>query len=90
MESLVLSCGAEECAYNESQECHAPAVSIGSDHAMCDTFTETAMPQDKAMPAVAACHIGECKFNQDMACEASGINLSSHERHADCGTFSLR
>lgn len=90
MESTVLSCGADGCAYNQSNECHAPSVSIGSEHAMCDTFTESGTPLENAMPAVSACHIGECQFNQEMACQASGINVAWHERHADCGTFSLR
>jgi len=90
MQSTVLSCGADECAYNKSSECHAPSVSIGSEHPSCDTFTESGMPQEKAMPEVAACHIDECQFNQEMACRASGITVASHERHADCGTFSLR
>lgn len=89
MQAMVLSCGADDCAYNKSNECHAPSVSIGSDHAMCDTFTESGMAQENAMPAVAACHIGECQFNQNMACGASGINVAWHERHADCQTFSM-
>ena len=75
MQSTVLNCDADACAYNRSRECHAPSVSIGSDHAVCDTFTKSGMPEEKATPSVAACHIGECQFNRDMACQASGISV---------------
>ena len=90
MESTVLSCDVADCAYCQGQECHAPSISVGSDHAMCDTFTKSGMPREKAMPVVAACQIGECQFNEQMACSASGIKVSRHEEHADCGTFSPR
>lgn len=90
MESTVLSCQVEDCAYNQSRECHAPAVSVGSDHAMCDTFTKSGMPRPEAQPMVASCHIDECQFNQQLACEASGINVAQHEEHADCDTFAPR
>lgn len=86
---MVLSCGADECVYNNSDECHAPSVSVGSDHATCDTFSKSGTPKEKAMSPVAACHIDECKFNEDLACAASGINVKTHERHADCKTFTL-
>jgi hypothetical protein len=88
MQSTVLKCEVEACAYNDTQECHAPAVSVGSDHPVCDTFTKSGTPQEEAMPLVAACHIGECKFNEELACQASGINVALHEEHADCDTFS--
>jgi hypothetical protein len=88
MQSTVLKCAVEECAYNQGQECHAPAVSVGSDHPMCDTFTKSGSPQAEAQPMIAACQTSECKFNQELACQASGINVARHEQHADCQTFS--
>lgn len=87
MQSRVLSCQVNECGYNDSKECRAPVVYIGSDHAACDTFTEVGVPQLDAEPKIASCHIDECRFNEQMACNASGIDVARHQQHADCGTF---
>lgn len=87
MQSQVLSCGAQECAYNENKECHAPSISVGDDHPQCDTFTRSAVPAEAAMPAVAACQISDCQFNSDLNCQAPGITVWNHEQHADCATF---
>lgn len=87
MTSKVLSCGVTECAYNRNKECHAPSISIGSGHAICDTFTHTGSPQESSMPSVAACQIQDCQFNQNLGCQAPGITVWNHEQHADCVTF---
>jgi hypothetical protein len=85
MQSIVQNCDVNQCAYNQSNECHAPSISIGSEQPMCDTFTEAAVS-----PEVAACHIADCQFNEHMACNASGIKVAWLQGHADCGTFSPR
>ena len=87
MESNVLSCKVNGCGYNMNEECRAQAVSIGADHAMCDTFSESGTAEAEASPLVAACQIDDCQFNESQGCHASGINVAWHEHHADCGTF---
>lgn len=87
MQSKVLSCGVNECAFNKHKECHAALVEVGSSHAMCDTFTMTGAAEMSAMPEVASCSISDCQFNKDVMCVAPGITVSHHEEHADCATF---
>lgn len=87
MDAKVLSCGVNSCAYNISKGCHASSIQVGSNHAMCDTFTMNATPNEAMMPAVTSCDVSECKFNTSLNCQAPGITVWGHEQHADCATF---
>lgn len=85
----VKNCAVKECFYNQNELCHAAAINVGSDHAMCDTFIER--KGDHGIPAptghVGACHEDDCKFNADLSCHAGSINVDYHANHADCVTF---
>ena len=83
----VMTCLAEECSYNCSDECCAPKILIGDDHPACDMFTTGPVELDKPEPRVAKCMIGDCHFNANSSCGASGITLTRHASHADCATF---
>ncbi|HEX2948009.1 MAG TPA: DUF1540 domain-containing protein [Armatimonadota bacterium] len=87
----VSKCTVENCFYNQSQQCHAPAINVGGDHPVCDTF----IPQPnhigrKENSSVGACHVSVCKYNSDLTCNASGIFVDYHSDHADCETFEPR
>lgn len=86
MHSTVLSCGASECAYNMPDGCHATSISVGSEHAACDTFSLSGVLEESAHPGVVSCGIPDCQFNSDKICKAAGITVATHERHADCTT----
>lgn len=87
----IKKCTMNECFYNQNDLCHANAILVGSDHAMCDTFIEK---QNHALPAdqgkVGACHMASCEYNEQLSCHADGINVGHHQGHADCFTYEPR
>ncbi|MHB9024827.1 MAG: DUF1540 domain-containing protein [Armatimonadota bacterium] len=87
----VARCEVEECFYNRESACHAPAINVGGDHPICDTFITL---QDhiarQATSSVGACHVNQCRFNTDLTCHASAIEVAHHANHADCNTFQPR
>ena len=87
-DGCVLTCTAAECSYNKAFECFAPAIRVGDDHPMCDTFTtgrDVPLAQRDAL--VMGCAVAECAFNASEHCHARGITVDHHGRHADCVTF---
>lgn len=88
--SQVLSCAVEQCAYNKNRECHASGISVGGDHALCDTFTTQVTGvgmSSETTSSVKMCHADVCKFNKEMSCMAPGISVGNHMEHADCVTY---
>ena len=84
----VTRCSVDKCFYNREMQCHAPAINIGGDHPLCDTFIPKMEHINRSgTGTVGACHVAQCKYNADMLCCASGISVSSHSDHADCNTF---
>lgn len=88
----VRNCAAQDCYYNRTEVCHAPAITVGSGHPVCDTFIYRS--DDHGMPAangsVGACHEGDCKFNDLLMCHAGSINVDYHLGHPDCVTYDPR
>lgn len=89
----ILDCVMMDCSYNKNKECHAMAITVGTEgHPMCDTFIK--LPQKGGvmdmMGGVGACREAGCKFNQSLECSASGIHVGRHADHADCSTFVSR
>jgi hypothetical protein len=84
----VSKCEVGECFYNRSMQCHAPAINVGGNHPMCDTFiSEQNHINRQDTSAVGACHVNQCKYNADLTCSAAGIVVAHHTDHADCETF---
>ena len=85
----VKNCAVQECYYNMDEYCHASAITVGSNHPMCDTFIQ--MSDQHGIPAgnalVGACHQNDCKFNDVLSCQAASINVDYHDHHADCYTY---
>jgi hypothetical protein len=87
-EGEVLTCQVMECSYNDREICHADEISVGGNHATCDTFTTAGVAnRQDDMGSVARCDILQCSFNDQQACNASGITVGHHESHADCLTY---
>lgn len=87
-EGRVTNCTVEECSYNQNRECHAPAIEVGTEHPMCDTFTTSQVSQSsEAMPMISRCDVDVCKFNESLMCHAPGITVDHHSEHADCLTY---
>lgn len=87
----VLDCKVTECAYNQGKQCHAKAITVGSEHAMCDTFMNGAGKGGvQSTGLVGACHMSGCKYNSSLECSAPGIHVGAHVDHADCETYSQR
>lgn len=87
--STVSSCKTRVCAYNKGGECHAEAVSVGAEHARCETFTRSVMVTvtRKAESQVNECQLTACKWNRHFCCMAPDITVAPHEDHADCFTY---
>ncbi len=92
----ILSCDVVGCAYNDNNQCHTVAVTIGHPtascaeaHPTCDTFVSLAKKGGigASTAGVGACKEGCCKFNENLECCAPGINVGLHSNHADCKTF---
>lgn len=87
----VSQCDVADCAYNESDHCHALAITIGDQsHPMCDTFVEAGMHggDESAVAQVGACKVSTCKFNKSLECSASSITVGRHgQACGDCQTF---
>jgi hypothetical protein len=90
---VIKSCDVTECAYNQKNECHALAITVGDSRGpMCDTFWR--MDTKGGDPAqtghVGACHMSQCMFNMDLECQAGGITVAKKGNEPDCITFKAR
>lgn len=87
----VSRCDVTNCFYNREKNCHAPAINVGGEHPMCDTFISKSEHITRpATSAVGACHVDQCRYNQNLTCHAAGIVVGYHADHADCDTFEQR
>lgn len=87
MEAIVMTCLAEECSFNCSEECCAPAIEVGDDHPRCDTYTTDEVTVAEKASNVQDCKVMDCHFNSSMDCTAAGVTLGMHADHADCMTY---
>ncbi len=89
----ILDCGATVCAYNQKNQCHAFAITVGDgDHPMCDTgiISDRKGGLPSMTGKVGACKVEHCQFNTAFECSAPGIHVGLHTGHADCSTFKAR
>jgi phosphoribosylformylglycinamidine (FGAM) synthase-like enzyme len=85
----ILDCNVTDCAYNNTNECHAAAITVGDKEPMCDTFTISSAKAGiaEAIGGVGACKVADCAYNDALECTADGIHVGTHSGHADCMTF---
>lgn len=88
----VAACDATECAYNESGDCHARAITVGdSVHPDCDTFLRSQDHRHAADTAgVGACKVRACKHNEDFECQADAIRVGHRSSRVECLTYTQR
>ncbi|MFC0006013.1 DUF1540 domain-containing protein [Micromonospora siamensis] len=89
----VQECVATSCAYNQTNACHAFAITIGSsDHAHCHTFID--MPVrggiETLVAQVGACQRSDCRHNSELECHAPSIRVGPDNDGADCMTYAAR
>ena len=83
-------CEMRECAYNESSQCHAIAITIGdSGDARCDTYFgfESKGGDPDQTGHVGACKMSDCVHNERLECTAGGIHVAGKGDQADCTTY---
>ena len=89
----VSTCSVTSCCFNQSEQCHAAAIQVGSAHPACDTFTARSggscgFPDTEG--GVGACKVESCSYNDRLMCTAPGIVVGMHDGHADCQTYRKR
>jgi hypothetical protein len=82
-------CSVIQCSYNLDMQCHTPAITVGADHAACDTYIELLHKGGftDISGRVGACHESDCGFNKSLECSAPGIEIGQCHGHADCLTY---
>lgn len=85
----VKKCTVQECFYQRNQECHAHAITVGSDAPVCETFAQTqSKTQKQGAGEVGACHVTQCSYNDSMFCHAcDDITVEFKSGDALCTTF---
>jgi len=88
----VKTCNANECAFNQGNNCHALAVTIGDENAAaCDTFVKNGGTKGGKMTEIAgvgACKMEDCQHNEGLYCTASSIQVEQTADGAVCATYS--
>ncbi|GGM19422.1 DUF1540 domain-containing protein [Micromonospora yangpuensis] len=89
----VQECVVSSCAYNQTNDCHAFAITIGSsDHAHCHTFVELPVRggTETMLAQVGACQRADCQHNANLECHAPNIRVGPDNDRADCMTYQSR
>lgn len=87
----VSQCTANDCAYNQKEQCNAGAVyfDVVEDKANCYTYTtNTEKDSDlKEAGQVAQCSVIDCFYNEVQGCVADSITVSFSEGIAKCDNY---
>lgn len=87
----VHECSVDSCAFHADAGCHAGAITIGGEHAHCNTFIDiTPRAGGNGTARVGACHRIDCVHNSQLACGAPSVSVGQGDDVADCLTFSAR
>jgi Domain of Unknown Function (DUF1540) len=85
----VRECAVFLCAYNHTGDCHAFAITVGSDHAHCETYVQAPAKagMESVTAQVGACKRADCRHNDGLECQAPGITVGPDRDSADCLTY---
>lgn len=87
----ILFCSVNDCAYNESEKCHAGAITVDGPEPLCDTFFKSGRKGGMDdIGSVGACKNEVCTYNESYECTARGIHVSWHYSKPECDTFTER
>ncbi len=88
----VKKCSVTQCFYNKKDECHAHAITVGSEDPVCETFIQTqSNTQKQGAGEVGACHVHQCSYNDQMFCHAcDDIQVDMASGKAMCTTYRPR
>jgi len=90
---LVAKCSVRQCVYNQNQNCHAKAITVGDSIVPgCDTFFEARQHarEVKTIAGVGACKVKNCAHNEDFECRADSIMVGLAMDGVSCLTYSAR
>ena len=89
---IVSQCEADDCTYNQKQQCNAGAVYFNfvDERANCYSYT-TKKPQtvsgSKEAGQVAQCSVIDCVYNEVQACVADSITVLVSDGIAKCDRY---
>jgi hypothetical protein len=81
-----------QCAYNQDNNCHALAITIGDGRSPdCDTFFGQAEKggDGSGIAGVGACKVSACAHNQSLECTAGEISVGRNEDKVFCRTCTI-
>lgn len=88
---IVSTCSVEGCSYNHDHDCHAAAITIMGDSAMCGTYYSNGQKGGiEDTGHVGACHRTDCVHNSALECTAEGVDVGPAADVADCLTYTPR
>ncbi len=85
-------CAAGSCAYNLHGHCHAVAVEVVSEQAVCDLFTRSVMftINPHFMSQVSLCRMSGCVNNRHASCLCLHVGFDEIKDGAVCDSYVLR
>jgi len=86
----VKMCDATKCAFNQGNNCHALAVTIGdAQSAACDTFmvNKSKGGEIQEIAGVGACKMEDCEHNEGLYCTAKTIEVKQSSDGPVCATY---
>lgn len=91
--SKVNSCSVADCVYNDSNSCHAMAITVEKPSAAtCGTYTPRAQAKDSQAASaqvanVGACKAADCTHNKDLSCTAASVSVGFEGNQVRCLTY---
>ena len=89
----VAGCTISDCAYNQDDQCHARAITVGDGvHPGCDTFLQASSHtrERQRIAGVGACKVTGCAHNDDYECMAAEIEVGMAQGSVDCLTYAAQ
>ena len=88
----VNACSVSSCAYNESNACHALAITVGEPSpTTCATFTPKLDGKQAGsrmtIADVGACKAASCTHNKNLTCTAAEISVGMSAGSVTCLTY---
>lgn len=87
--TAITSCAAASCAFNDSGDCAAGAITVGGSGAEASCTTMLSLDARGGLPVAAgkvgACQRIECVFNKDLMCTSATIALDGDT--ANCTSY---
>lgn len=89
---LVSKCDANNCTYNQGNQCTAGAIDVTFMDALAQCYNYTQVPESSLQVAVGAgdvsqCDVIDCTYNVGQGCKAETIAVAFADGVAQCTTY---